>query len=120
MQSSVDDPGLAVLLELGAIVSELFEVRDLLRARTPYAALHEQCASFRAHCLGGGARIGPTEAGQVSDEHEGAAGTDSAASAADAEDTDLLRLRIRFCQDVLITNQMAEGESNRLGATIDV
>ena len=53
MQSSVDDPVLAVLLELAAVVIELFEARDLLRAETPYSALRKQFQAFRAYAGGG-------------------------------------------------------------------
>ena len=101
MQSSVDDPVLAVLLELGAVVSELFEARDLLRAETPYAALRKQFNSLKAKWHGGGAQVGSTEASQA-----------NGAGAETAEDVALVRLRIRFCQDILITNQMAESKSH--------
>ena len=109
MQSSTDDPMLAVLLELGAVVVELFEARDLLRAETPYAAFRASFRWFWAYWHRGGGRVAPTEAGQANDEDR-AAGVEVAPGA--AEDAALVRLRIRFCQDTLITNQMAEGESH--------
>ena len=102
MQSSSDDPVLAVLLELGAVVTELFEARDLLRAETPYAALRTQFNFLKSRWYGGSAHITPAEADQVDDEGEAA----------------LLRLRTRFCQDVLITNQMAEGEFHVMRVSI--
>ena len=108
MQSSVDDPVLAVLLELGAVVIELFESRDLLRAETPYAAVRKQFQAFRAYA--GGAQIDPTEAGQANDVGGAGGGAGAESPSAAAEDAALLRLRTRFCQDTLITNQMAEGK----------
>ena len=82
MQSSSDDPVLAVLLELGAVVVELFEARDLLRAETPYAAFRTPFRSFWAYWHRGGAHVAPTEAGQANDEDR-AAGVEVAPGAAE-------------------------------------
>ena len=61
------------------------------------------------------ARVAPAEEGERAEGAQGAEDAEGDASAPDVvkdeEEAEILRLRTRFCQDTLISNQMAEGAS---------
>ena len=99
MQTSSDSALLTIVLELGSIVAEVFEARDLLRLDTPFMR-GRKTASWFVSSVCSSRRVVAEDG--VSSEVGGNGVIE------DEEADDNLPLRQRFCSDVLITTQLAE------------
>ena len=106
MQSSSDNALLTIVLELGSIVAEVFEARDLLRLDTPYMSTTKNASWFMEGARSS-SRLFASSRQVVAG--AGVSGQNDDEGAVEDEETDgILTLRQRFCSDVLIATQMAE------------
>jgi len=111
MQTTSDTVGLAVAMELFAIIAEVFEARDLLRLDTPLTKNKKTLAYIGRQLSSrlGSSRINIAEGSSDDSEGPGAseAGQAVEIGEGDFDDTDLRR---EFCARVLIATQLSEGK----------
>ena len=100
MQATSDSVGLAVALELFAVIFEVLEARDLLRSDTPLKKNKETVRYI-------GRQLSRPVSSRIDIAEGSSDGQAGQAEEAEFDDTDLRR---EFCVRVLITTQLAEGE----------